>query len=147
MRATSSRPSRSRSATAGVKSEKPPVHLGKPATGWPVRPSQAWSAAESGARMAAGTPEPETSARAAALGERGVGELPRRAGAEVDQVLPEQVDRHDRDRPRRQVVDDGRGEALGDEVLRGAVALHEALERDRPTLDEAGVAARRALAV
>src|SRR5207247_6928282 len=67
MRATSSRPSQSRSATAGVKSEKPPVHLGKPATGWPVRPSQAWSAAESVARMTSGTPSPETAAGAGAL--------------------------------------------------------------------------------
>ena len=31
----------------GEREEPPPVHLGKPATGWPVRPSQAWSAEES----------------------------------------------------------------------------------------------------
>src|SRR5437762_10813844 len=67
MRATSSCPSQSRSATAGVKSEKPPVHLGKPATGWPVRPSQACSAAESVARITSGTPSPETSDSAGAL--------------------------------------------------------------------------------
>src|SRR5437870_6606822 len=67
MTATSSRPSQSRSATAGVKSEKPPVHLGNPATGWPVRPSQACSAAESVARITSATPSPETSDSAGAL--------------------------------------------------------------------------------
>src|SRR5438093_5241043 len=55
------------SLTAGVKSEKPPVHLGKPGTGCPVLPSQAWSAAESVGAMMSGTPSPETSASAGAV--------------------------------------------------------------------------------
>src|SRR5207244_8977188 len=38
-------------------------------------------------------------------------------------------------------------EALGDEGLRGAIALYEALERDRKPRDETAVRARRALAV
>src|SRR2546425_3174942 len=132
-------PSQWRSATAGVKSEKPPVHLGNPATGWPVRPSQACSVAESVARITSGTPSPETSARAGAL----MKARPWISCENRDRLCP--IDGSHTPTPEctwipmpgvsTTPVTTSEAEdpdcaiwgTLGDEVLRGAVALYEAL--------------------